>query len=87
MTKIILKEKEPTEVKIIVCLPYKKGTEEYKNAIQNLKEFSYENSQSIGLYECEMCEECGAINDTVERVKEFDNEKLCDYCFRTLVEE
>jgi hypothetical protein len=28
----------------------------------------------------ETCDECGAMNDTVEFVKS-ENEKLCDYCY------
>jgi len=76
---------------VAVLLPYEKGTTEYWNAIEHLKEWSHTNHDEIMIEECQTCDECGTMNRTVGLRMNVPmgngNKKnlyLCDYCARGL---
>ncbi len=72
--------------KIVIILPYKKGTSEYDNAMDHLGEWSAINNNEIKIIECRQCEICGVTDDTVQRsyIPEEGDKYLCDYCYKDL---
>ena len=76
---------EEIKSKIVVLLPHERGTPEFENAMETLKEWSADNYNTYKFIICETCEICGAMNETVIETKLPDGKKyLCDYCLRGL---
>ena len=77
---------EITKSKIVLCIPYEKGSPEYANFKLMFGDIIRDN-EGCSIIECDKCEDCGVINETVEQVT-FDDDisgkrvsmLLCTYC-------
>ena len=76
--------KLPIEAKFVIAIPNKVGTSEFENCVDMLGEIKRDNPDYV-ITICDECEECGAINDTVQEVEieGYTNPTafLCDYCY------
>ena len=80
-------QRERTRSKIVLCMPHEKGVDlEYGNALEMFDGILRDNPD-YSIIECDKCEDCGIINETVERTH-FDDPisgepksmLLCTYC-------
>jgi hypothetical protein len=73
--------------KFSITIPDEEGTTEFGNFIEMLGEIKRDNPDYV-ITMCEVCDNCGVINDTVaeKEVTDIDGlvakKKLCDYCER-----
>ena len=79
----ITKNHEPMKSGFFIGIPFEKGTTEYENFKTMLLEIAHQNHDAYLVEECLQCEECGAINRTVDVTMVVGELRaLCDYCVR-----
>ena len=77
-TKTLFKNNEPIVSGFFIGIPYEVGTPEWEAVKDMLGEIWSENTKRYLIQQCGECDECGAINRTVEEVE--PEQALCEFC-------
>jgi len=66
-------KQERMQTKVVISTPYPKDSSEFANFMGSIGEMNRDNFFEYIIKVCDTCEECGAIDDTVELAEIPDN--------------